>query len=540
MGKKRNSIKIMFDLLLMVKSLLWIMFIAVIMGSIGHLIASFITILGAYMFCYKELNFLFIIVLFAFLRGIFRYIEQACNHYLAFKILAVIRHKVFKAIRRLAPAKIDTLEKGNFISILTSDVELLEVFYAHTISPILIAIITTTVMVLFLSNKHIYLGIIILIFHLIVGVVIPIYNRNLGKKVGVIYRENFGKLNNIVLENLYGLDEIKQYNYHKERYDKLYNQMDILKNDADLLKNNEWKQDNITNLVIWLSSTIMAYTSIYLYKNNLITFNDVVISIVTILSSFGPTIALSNLSNNLNHTLASGSRVLDLLEEKPIVNEIINGEAFENGDINCKNVTFSYSDINVLNDINYEFKLNKINGIIGKSGSGKSTLLKLLMRFYETKKGEILYNNTNVNDINTKELRENISYLRQETFLFKDTIENNIKIGKLNATREEVILAAKKASIHEFITSLKNGYDTKIEEYGVTLSEGEKQRIGLARAFLHDSSVIILDEPTSNIDSLNEGIVLKSLKEESEDKTLIIVSHRESTSNIIENRIKLK
>lgn len=540
MGKKRNSIKIMFDLLLMVKSLLWIMFIAVIMGSIGHLIASFITILGAYMFCYKELNFLFIIVLFAFLRGIFRYIEQACNHYLAFKILAVIRHKVFKAIRRLAPAKIDTLEKGNFISILTSDVELLEVFYAHTISPILIAIITTTVMVLFLSNKHIYLGIIILIFHLIVGVVIPIYNRNLGKKVGVIYRENFGKLNNIVLENLYGLDEIKQYNYHKERYDKLYNQMDILKNDADLLKNNEWKQDNITNLVIWLSSTIMAYTSIYLYKNNLITFNDVVISIVTILSSFGPTIALSNLSNNLNHTLASGSRVLDLLEEKPIVNEIINGKSFENGDINCKNVTFSYSDINVLNDINYEFKLNKINGIIGKSGSGKSTLLKLLMRFYETKKGEILYNNTNVNDINTKELRENISYLRQETFLFKDTIENNIKIGKLNATREEVILAAKKASIHEFIISLKNGYDTKIEEYGVTLSEGEKQRIGLARAFLHDSSVIILDEPTSNIDSLNEGIVLKSLKEESEDKTLIIVSHRESTSNIIENRIKLK
>lgn len=540
MGKKRNSIKIMFDLLLMVKSLLWIMFIAVIMGSIGHLIASFITILGAYMFCYKELNFLFIIVLFAFLRGIFRYIEQACNHYLAFKILAVIRHKVFKAIRRLAPAKIDTLEKGNFISILTSDVELLEVFYAHTISPILIAIITTTVMVLFLSNKHIYLGIIILIFHLIVGVVIPIYNRNLGKKVGVIYRENFGKLNNIVLENLYGLDEIKQYNYHKERYDKLYNQMDILKNDADLLKNNEWKQDNITNLVIWLSSTIMAYTSIYLYKNNLITFNDVVISIVTILSSFGPTIALSNLSNNLNHTLASGSRVLDLLEEKPIVNEIINGKSFENGDINCKNVTFSYSDINVLNDINYEFKLNKINGIIGKSGSGKSTLLKLLMRFYETKKGEILYNNTNVNDINTKELRENISYLRQETFLFKDTIENNIKIGKLNATREEVILAAKKASIHEFITSLKNGYDTKIEEYGVTLSEGEKQRIGLARAFLHDSSVIILDEPTSNIDSLNEGIVLKSLKEESEDKTLIIVSHRESTSNIIENKIKLK
>lgn len=540
MGKKRNSIKIMFDLLLMVKSLLWIMFIAVIMGSIGHLIASFITILGAYMFCYKELNFLFIIVLFAFLRGIFRYIEQACNHYLAFKILAVIRHKVFKAIRRLAPAKIDTLEKGNFISILTSDVELLEVFYAHTISPILIAIITTTVMVLFLSNKHIYLGIIILIFHLIVGVVIPIYNRNLGKKVGVIYRENFGKLNNIVLENLYGLDEIKQYNYHKERYDKLYNQMDILKNDADMLKNNEWKQDNITNLVIWLSSTIMAYTSIYLYKNNLITFNDVVISIVTILSSFGPTIALSNLSNNLNHTLASGSRVLDLLEEKPIVNEIINGESFENGDINCKNVTFSYSDINVLNDINYEFKLNKINGIIGKSGSGKSTLLKILMRFYETKKGEILYNNTNVNDINTKELRENISYLRQETFLFKDTIENNIKIGKLNATREEVILAAKKASIHEFIISLKNGYDTKIEEYGVTLSEGEKQRIGLARAFLHDSSVIILDEPTSNIDSLNEGIVLKSLKEESEDKTLIIVSHRESTSNIIENRIKLK
>lgn len=277
---------------------------------------------------------------------------------------------------------------------------------------------------------------------------------------------------------------------------------------------------------------VMLFAGCILYNKGQVDFTQVIIPLIALMSSFGPVVAISNLSNNLFHTIAAGNRVLDLLEEEPAVEEVSGKETVEFADMKLENVSFAYDDEVILEDFNMEIKKNTIIGIYGKSGCGKSTLLKLLMRFWEVNNGAITIGGKNINEINTSDLRKMQSFVTQDTYLFNDTIANNIGIAKENATMEEIIAAAKKASIHDFIMSLPNGYDSKVGELGGNLSGGEKQRIGIARAFLHDAPMILLDEPTSNLDSLNEGIILKSLMESKENKTIIIVSHRKSTMNI--------
>lgn len=555
--KRRSGIQVMAGLIGMIKPLLGYMFIAIAMGCIGNLMATFITVLGGYGFLgvfggYEGVNLTLIFVLlvaFAVLRGILRYAEQACNHFIAFKLLARIRHKVFAALRKLAPAKLDGSEKGNLISIITSDIELLEVFYAHTISPIAIAVITTIFMACFLGNLHVAYGALGLVFYVLVGVVIPLVNGKKGGAKGQQYRNSFGELNTCVLDNLYGLEEILEYQQQNVRLSNLQERTDTLGEISGLLKKDENAQRVITDGVILFAGVAMAILGANLVNTGSVNGADAIIAVIAMTSSFGPTAALSALSNNLHHTLASGNRVLDILEETPVVEDVTGGvELCVDSDaacnIICDNVSFSYKadnttsemaeadELGVLKDFSATFAENKIHGILGKSGCGKSTLLKLLMRFYETDKGSISYGKDNVNDINTNSLRSNIAYVTQETFLFTDTIENNIRVAKEDATREEIIEAAKKASIHDFIMSTPDGYDTKLAELGDSISGGEKQRIGIARAFLHDSKMIFLDEPTSNIDSLNEGMILRSLEQEKKDKTIILVSHRKSTMGI--------
>ena len=544
MNKSRNGFQVMLGLIGMIKPLLGVMCIAIIMGCIGNLMAIFITILGGAAignvigitsgFSMKMI-FLLLIV-FAVLRGILRYAEQASNHYIAFKLLARIRHQIFASLRKLAPAKLDGKEKGNLISIITSDIELLEVFYAHTISPIAIAAITSLVMVVFVGQIHIGLGVLAAVSYLLVGVIIPVCNSKAGQKYGQKYRGIYGKLNTTVLDNLYGLDEILQYEKQTERQKKMDALTEHLEQVNGTLKKQEAVQRIGTDTVILIAGVCMTLYSGVLASNGVINSADAILSIIAMMSSFGPTAALSALSNNLNQTLASGNRVLNLLAEKPIVTEVESSVEVENADIRISDVTFTYpkDEKPILQNFSLEIRKNTIHGILGRSGCGKSTLLKLLMRFYETDAGSVCYGIHNVNEIDTKKLRNYISYVTQETFLFQDTIENNIKVAKEDATREEVIKAAKKASIHEFITSLPEGYDTKLAELGDSVSGGERQRIGIARAFLHDANMILLDEPTSNIDSLNEGIILKSLLEEREDKTIILVSHRKSTMSIVD------
>lgn len=544
----RSGIKVMGKLIGLVKPLLHIMILAIFMGVLGFLCSIFITILGGFglvnilgINTSLSLKTIFLAVtIFAVLRGILRYLEQASNHYIAFKILALIRNKVFTSLRKLAPAKLEGKDKGNLISIITSDIELLEVFYAHTISPIIIAFLTSLIMVIFIGRYNIVLGVIALLGYITVGVIIPIVSYKKGEDVGKDYRNNFGEMNSFFLDSLRGIRESIQYNATKKRLEDINDLTEKLDEKQKKLKDYEGNIKAVTDGAILTFSLLMLFVSIYLNSKNIINFEGVLISTISMMSSFGPVTALSNLANNLFHTLASGNRVLDILEEEPVVYEIINKKDISFESLKCENVNFSYDKEEILKDISLDIPKNKIVGIQGKSGSGKSTLLKLLMRFWDVNGGEIKISNENIKNINTSSLRDMESYVTQSTYLFNDTIKNNIKIAKENATMEEIIEASKKASLHEFIEKLPKGYETKVGELGDSLSGGEKQRIGIARAFLHNGPLILLDEPTSNLDSLNEGIILKSLKEECKDKTVVLVSHRKSTMNITDILYKMK
>ena len=558
--KRRSAIQIMGQLIGLVKPLLIFMISAILLGTIGYLCAIFLTILAGQVLAHGLIPQLFfrmrntrlvympvqtimtIMIVIALLRGILHYLEQYCNHYIAFRLLAIIRHKVFEALQKLCPAKLESRDKGNLISIITTDIELLEVFYAHTISPIAIALLTSLIMVVFIGHYHILAGLLALVAYIVVGVVIPIINGKLGSDEGMAFRTRFGELNSFVLDSLRGLDETIQYGQGEERKKELVRRSQELADQQEYLSFREGAQRSITNMVILLASFGMLFLTLSLYLNHQLGFEGIITCTLSMMGSFGPVVALSSLSNNLNQTLASGERVLSLLEEKPLVEEI-------EGDMESSNVfkgalmdhvTFSYEDETILDDYSLKLEPGKITGIHGVSGSGKSTLLKLLMRFWDVNQGAITVDEEDIKQIPTKHLRDMESYVTQETHLFHDSIANNIAIAKPDASRAEIMEAAKKASIHDFIMTLPKGYDTEVGELGDTLSGGEKQRIGIARAFLHDAPMILMDEPTSNLDSLNEGIILKSLKESSEEKTIVLVSHRVSTMNIADTVYEMK
>lgn len=543
--KRRNAFFIMADLIGLVKPLIHIMIAAVILGTAGYLCAIFLTILAGQVIIHGMTGeniwlsgipagkLIAAMIIIAVLRGILHYAEQYCNHFIAFKILAIIRHKVFAALRRLCPAKLEGKDKGNLISIITTDIELLEVFYAHTISPIAIAICTSLVMVVFIGQYNIAAGIFALSAYIIVGIMIPVYNGRCGKKTGMEFRNGFGELNSYVLDSLRGLDETIQYGYGKDRKAGMSDQSDKMSALQHKLSRLEGRQKSVTNLVILIASFGMLAFTVSLYDNGNIGIDGIITCTIAMMGSFGPVVALASLSNNLSQTLASGERVLALLREEPLVQEIDTDNPImgtkDFGGAKASDVSFAYEKENILNGYSAEFMTGKITGIHGQSGCGKSTLLKLLMRFWDVDKGMVSVDGKDVKKMPTKQLRNLESYVTQETHLFSDSIANNIGIAKPDAGINEIKEAAKKASIHDFIMTLPDGYDTKVGELGDTLSGGEKQRIGIARAFLHDSPLILMDEPTSNLDSLNEAIILKALRQSAEEKTIILVSHRTST-----------
>ena len=565
--KRRSAIRIMGSLIDLVKPLLHIMLAAIILGTLGYLCAIFLTILAGQVIVHGLLTgaagiivpvdnmwlafvpvktIITVMIVIAVLRGILHYAEQYCNHFIAFKLLAIIRHKVFASLRKLCPAKLEGRDKGNLISIITTDIELLEVFYAHTISPIAIATLTSMVMVIFIGRYHWLAGMLALAAYLIVGVAIPMWNGKRGSQKGMEFRTSFGELNSFVLDSLRGLDETIQYGQGDKRKEQMSERSKNLAGIQKSLSKMEGSQRSFTNMVILLASFGMLALTIWLYDKGAIGFEGILTCTIAMMGSFGPVVALSSLSNNLNQTLASGERVLSLLEETPLVEEISGDvETSANQGMNSKesanhafagaeaeNVTFAYGEEVILDNYSLKLQSGKITGIHGVSGSGKSTLLKLLMRFWDVQGGSMSVDGTDVRKIPTRHLRDMESYVTQETHLFHDSIANNIAIAKPGASREEIMEAAKKASIHDFIMTLPKGYDTEVGELGDTLSGGEKQRIGIARAFLHDAPMILMDEPTSNLDSLNEGIILKSLKESVRKKTVVLVSHRVSTMNV--------
>ncbi len=538
--KKRSGFKVMARLIGLVKPLSGYMTLAVFMGLAGHLAATFITIFGGYAVTDAagikapfSMTFIIVsVIVFALLRGVLRYAEQSCNHFIAFKLLALIREKVFIALRRLCPAKLEGKDKGDLISVITSDIELLEVFYAHTVSPVLIAVLFSVILCLFIGRFHPLLGLIALAAYVTVGAVIPVATSKISGGDGLRFRTESGELSGFVLDSLRGLPEILQYDCGEKRLEEMNVKIDGLSAAQKRMKNRASQNQGVTGTVILIFDLIMLLASAALYKNGSIDFAGTVIPTIALMSSFGPTVALSNLGSTLQNTFAAGNRVLDILEESPAVEEISDGQDIEFSGAGAQNVTFSYGGDVILKDLSVDIPKASVIGITGASGSGKSTLLKLFMRFWDTKEGQIRISDTDISKINTESLRNAESFVTQETHLFHDSIKNNIRIAKTNATDKEIEEACKKASVHDFIMTLKDGYDTPVGELGDTLSGGERQRIGIARAFLHDAPFMLLDEPTSNLDSLNEAIILKSLDTEKNDKTVLLVSHRKSTMRI--------
>lgn len=529
---KRSGFQVMKKLIGLVKPLSGYMILAVTMGLVGHLCATFITVFGGFAIVAvlkgaATAAIFGTVAVFALVRGGLRYAEQACNHFIAFKLLALIRDKVFGALRRLCPAKLEGKDKGDLISVITSDIELLEVFYAHTISPICIAFLFTVVMVCFIGSYHPALGLLALAAYGAVGILIPLLTAKLSGDSAMRFRTKSGKLSAYVLDSLRGLPETIQYGQGQARMDAMNAQTDAIAEEGEQMKRTEGRNTAVTGTVILMFDLAMLFASAALLD-----FEGCLITTLAMMSSFGPVTALAALGATLQSTLAAGNRVLDILEEHPVAEDITGKEPISFHGAAAKQVTFAYDNETILSDFSIDVPEGKVTGIIGRSGSGKSTLLKLLMRFWKVKEGTVAVSGRSVEEINTENLRQMESFVTQQTHLFHDSIRNNLRIAKQDATDEELIAACKKASVHDFIMGLPKGYDTEVGELGDTLSGGERQRLGLARAFLHDAPFLLLDEPTSNLDSLNEAVILKALHEGCREKTVVLVSHRKSTMGI--------
>ncbi len=542
MKLRRSGAKIMASLILLLGSLVYIMILAVINGSLGFVSAMGVTVFGAVGVAKAlgetiSMSYGLIIGLAigcGVVRGLLRYFEQYSNHFIAFKLLAVIRDKIFGALRRLCPAKLENKEKGSIIAMITSDIETLEVFYAHTISPICIAVLVSVAVILFVGFvSSWYLALVALLAYLLIGVAVPLISSKSLKASGVRYRAEFANFNSYFLDSIKGVKDIVLNGAGEQREQEVERRSDVLLAETKKMKRDIAKASAFTELAVSVSILVTLAVGILLVHKEMLSIGYMIIGVVTVFSSFGPVIAISALPGNLTQTFASGDRVLNLLAEEPVVKPVENGKTFDFENLNVNDLSFSYDgQTKVLNDITMHAKKGEIIGIVGESGCGKSTFLKLLLRFWQKSSGEICYNGLDIDGIDSENLLDNVTMVSQTTYLFDETIEDNLRIAKPDATRQELETACRMASIHDFIMSLPEGYKTSVGALGDNMSAGEKQRIGLARAFLTGSPVILLDEPTSNVDSINEGIILKALKEQKSKKSIILVSHRESTMAI--------
>lgn len=536
--KPRSNLSCMARLITLVGPLTGVMLLAIALGVLGFIAATLIPVLGgvgilSVLNHQDTLPLIFLVAaLCALLRGVFRYGEQTCNHYIAFKLLAILRQKVFAALRRLAPAKLDRRDKGDLISVITSDIELLEVFYAHTISPAAIALVMSLLTAAFLAWFHWAYGVLALLAYATVGILLPVLASRRSGDTGNRMRQKAGQLSAFVLDSLRGVDETIQYHGQAQRLGELEGRTDDLSRVQQDMSRITGTNTAVTHTVIWGYDLALLALGLVLLEQGQVNFGGVLIPLITLMSSFGPVVALANLGATLQSTFAAARRVLDILDETPVVEEVSGQSATRFHGAACEDLTFSYGGETILDGLTLDFPKGKVVGIVGRSGSGKSTLLKLLMRFWDRQSGEVTISERDVRNINTADLRSMQGYMTQDTDLFHDTILKNILLARPDATREEVEEACKKASIHDFILTLPQGYDTPVGELGDTLSGGERQRLGLARAFLHNAPFLLLDEPTSNLDSLNEAEILRSLHRERDQRTVILVSHRRSTMGI--------
>ncbi|EGY1136930.1 ABC transporter ATP-binding protein [Listeria monocytogenes] len=526
-------------LLKFVKPLRGKMILAILLGIISNLSVILISLIGAYgilaVILAQPLNpykWLFVMVGCGVLRGVARYLEQYLNHDIAFRLLAIIRERIFSTLRKLGPARLSGKKSGDLITAITSDVEALEVFFAHTISPVFIALGTTIATVGFLGMYDTGLALILLLGQILVGVVLPMISYKRNKKIGTAYQTEFVGLNQAVMENIASLQDIFQFKLGEarlanltdrgEKLNKQYKKR--LRQGSELQILGEWVLIGTATLILVLGSFWQ------------LPLETILIGTVLSLSSFGSVLALNALGTALLSTFASGKRLYALTEEKPVVtfNGPLELTDFESAELN--KVRFSHNEKQaILSGISLDLPKGKWLGIGGESGSGKSTLVKLLMRYWDPD-GEVNLNNQPLPKITESSLHQIEGVMEQSTFLFEDTIGNNIRLGKKAATLDEVKAAARKAAIDKWIETLPEGYETKIGGQARNLSDGERQRIGLARLFLHDAPLLLLDEPTSNLDYINEQAILNTLRSEIQDKTVLVISHRKTTLDLAEEQ----
>lgn len=541
-----NKLKIFNKLIKLVKNMIIPMVIAVIVGTIGFLAAISISIFGS-MGILKltgldiKLSYETIIILLlvsGFIRGILRYIEQYFNHFIAFKILLIFRYKIFEKLRELSFTKIDNENKGSLISLITADIETLEVFYAHTISPFFIYLFTNIVIITLIFIYLPYLiGVIYILIQILIGIILPYIYYKLIKNKGNSYRQSFNEFNDYYYDSVYGVNEIVLNNNQENRLENINKRSNDLANKNEKLKLQTFKNQILADFIILFLTLLTCLGLSLLLPSDK---KNIILGTVIIISSFGPGLALAMLPSFLSQTFSSAQRVINLLEEKPITKNITNKNDFNFEKLEVNNLSFKYDKELVLSNVNFEIKKNQIIGIKGDSGIGKSTLLKLLLRFYDNFTGNIKYNLIDINRINTNSLKDNVILFSQNTYIFNKTIKENLIISDPNASDDEIIEACKKASIHDFIMNLENKYDTKLDMQGLNISTGEKQRLGLARVFLSKANLILLDEPTSNIDAINEGIILNAIKNNKQNKTFLIVSHKDSTLSICDKKYVLE
>lgn len=539
---RRSGALIMANLILLLGSLAYIMILAVLNGSLGFLAAMGVTLFGALgvakflgeaiPLSYTALALL--AVACGALRGLLRYFEQYSNHYIAFRLLATLRDKIFGALRELCPAKLESKQKGSIIAMITSDIETLEVFYAHTISPICIAVIVSVLVAVFVGiAASPILACVAVLAYLFIGIAVPMVSSAKLKESGVNYRREFSSFNAYFLDSIKGVKDIVLNGAGAKREKEVNERSEVLLAETKRMKHNTTRAAAFTELSVSISIIVTLIAGILLVHTGEISIGKMIIGVSAVFASFGPVIAISALPGNLTQTFASGDRVLDLLAEKPVVTPVENGEKIAYETLSVSDLSFSYDgETEILKDIRMHAEKGEIVGIVGESGCGKSTFLKLLLRFWQKSGGSISYNGIDIDRIDSENLLDNVTMVSQVTYLFDETIEDNLRIAKQDATQEELEAACRLASVHDFIMRLPEGYQTRVGALGDNLSAGEKQRIGLARAFLSGSELILLDEPTSNVDSINEGIILEALRRQKKKKSIILVSHRESTMAI--------
>lgn len=525
------------QLLALLRPLIPHMVLTITLGVLGYLSITAITVLGGMAILqwsgfgqFTSMSFLIGGVLAAgVLRSIFRLSEQYCTHYIAFRILAIIRDRIYATLRKLSNQQIQSIQKGDLMNVVTKDVELLEVFYAHTIAPVCIGVITSLIYIGVLSSLHPLYGVAALITYVMISYVIPRAVYSFGERAGTAYRQQFGDLSNFLMDSLKGMKEILVFGVQRktlQTIDSYSNQL----NDTTLeLKKHEGILKAVTDAGLYCMVFVQIILSIYLYNQQLVTAQAALLSLLILFASFGPSLALSQLSASLVHTFASVNSVLRLLNLKP--HGQVNGieAAEEIHQITFKDVAFSYDGKEPLYEqVNMKWTKGKIIGIKGENGVGKSTLMSLLFQDISPTTGKILLNDQNIHQFSKESLLEQFSVVDAHTVVFSDTLRHNITLFQDRYNDEEIMLACQKAGLDEFVQSLPDGLDTYMQEYAGNVSSGQVQRLALARLFLKNSSVYILDEPTSNLDVLNEKHILKSLKLHAKDKLIVLISHSDS------------